>query len=63
MSVEEKAAEFARDWYSRPGSGCDEKTLAILLTHWLEKERVIAAEEERARIEARLVALVTGRGR
>ena len=57
MSV---AAEFARKWYSRAASGCDEDTLAMMLEGLLESEHRRAREEERMLITRRLTRLING---
>ena len=43
------ANTFARDWYNRPGSGCDEATLASQLEYRLTQvvQDIIRAERER----------------
>lgn len=46
----ERAQEFAKSWYSRACSGCDEATLADLLTPLLQRvaDQAVAAERQRA---------------
>lgn len=54
IELERRAIEFARKWYTRPPSGCDEETLAALLMDELRKQDRESRTDERIRIADRV---------
>lgn len=51
---EEQAKAFARAWYDRPQSGCDEQTLSILARWLVEHVRNEAVRAERERVTTKV---------
>lgn len=63
MSLSDKAAAFARDWYSRPGHACDEPTLGTMLADLLLEVDREARNAENARVARQLADLIGKPGR
>ena len=56
--IEEFANAFARKWYNRPCSGCDESTLSSMLTEVLTLVANAATQAERERVNKRITNLL-----
>jgi uncharacterized protein YyaL (SSP411 family) len=57
MTHEERASDFAANWYQRPESGRDETTLAYLVSVQIRAAAEAATLAERERIAANLAKL------
>jgi hypothetical protein len=57
VTHEEHAIDFAAAWYRRPASGCDEATLAYMLSIYFRAVAEAATLVERERIAANLAKL------
>ena len=58
-TTKEEAQVFASRWYQRPGYGCDESTLAVLLEELLNRREAEIRLDERERVQQRFALLIS----